>query len=130
MKIAFKGFRGFGEDTVPFEITPITILTGKNGSGKSTLIKLVEMISNSFKDIKSIQNLFDLSIDIGNDIYGGKAVTFCFFACTYSLGIQRSKKYPKTLVQKKAIALHRSLSCQNAYSIAFKYWFIKMKYSA
>jgi len=35
------------------------------------------------------------------------------------------KKYPKTLVQKKAIALHRSLSCQNAYSIAFKFWFLK-----
>ena len=35
------------------------------------------------------------------------------------------KKYPKTLVQKKAIALHRSLSCQNAYSIAFKFCFFK-----
>jgi len=28
------------------------------------------------------------------------------------------KKYPKTLVQKKAIAKHRSFSSQNAYSIA------------
>jgi hypothetical protein len=28
------------------------------------------------------------------------------------------KKYPKTLVQKKAIAKHRSFSNQNAFSIA------------
>jgi hypothetical protein len=28
------------------------------------------------------------------------------------------KKYPKKLVQKKAIAKHRSFSNQNAYSIA------------
>jgi len=50
---------------------------------------------------------------------------FDFLLTLIPLEFSPSKKYPKTLVQKKAIALHRSLSCQNAYSIAFKLWFLK-----
>ncbi len=47
------------------------------------------------------------------------AVTFLLFAYPYYLVILAQKKNnQKTLVQKKAIAVQRSLSCQNAYSIA------------
>jgi hypothetical protein len=47
------------------------------------------------------------------------AVTFLLFAYPYYLVMLAQKKSnQKTLVQKKAIAVQRSLSCQNAYSIA------------
>lgn len=72
MKLAFRGFRGFGESSELFDLEPITILTGKNGSGKSTYIKLIELFSDSFANINTVEELFELKIDIGNDLYGGK----------------------------------------------------------
>ncbi len=49
MKIAFRGFRGFGPDTDFIELKELTIFTGKNGSGKSTFIKLLQLFSNFIK---------------------------------------------------------------------------------
>lgn len=72
MKIAFKGFRGFGQQSDFFDLRSLTVLTGKNGSGKSTLLKLLELISINVRNLKSFENLFDLEFDIGNDLYGGK----------------------------------------------------------
>lgn len=78
MKIAFRGFRGFGHDTDFIEINALTIFTGKNGSGKSTFIKLLQLFSNFIKPTFGVQEsnfnfeqLIGTSIKIGNEILGG-----------------------------------------------------------
>ncbi|MBK8111357.1 MAG: DUF3696 domain-containing protein [Saprospiraceae bacterium] len=78
MKIAFRGFRGFGPDTDFIELKELTIFTGKNGSGKSTFIKLLQLFSNFIKPAfgyheskLSFEQLLGTSIKIGNEILGG-----------------------------------------------------------
>lgn len=72
MKMAFKGFRGFGKDADFIELKDLTILTGKNSSGKSTFIKLLQLFGNSLKGINSLYDLTKIEINIANDIFGGK----------------------------------------------------------
>jgi energy-coupling factor transporter ATP-binding protein EcfA2 len=71
MKIAFRGFRGFGPDSDFIELKDLTILTGKNGSGKSTFIKLLGLFSDFIRSKTNIEQLIGTSIKIGNEIFGG-----------------------------------------------------------
>ncbi len=71
MKIAFRGFRGFGPDSDFIELKDLTILTGKNGSGKSTFIKLLGLFSDFIRSKTKIEQLIGTSIKIGNEIFGG-----------------------------------------------------------
>ncbi len=72
MKIAFRGFRGFGPDTDFIEIKDLTIFTGKNGSGKSTFIKLFRLFSKFIGSNTSFNQLIGSTIDIDDDILGGR----------------------------------------------------------
>lgn len=72
MKIAFRGFRGFGPDTDFIEIKDLTIFTGKNGSGKSTFIKLFRLFSKFIGSNSSFDQIIGSTIDIDDDILGGR----------------------------------------------------------
>ncbi|MBK8516560.1 MAG: AAA family ATPase [Saprospiraceae bacterium] len=89
MKIAFRGFRGFGKHSEFFDINSITVLTGKNGSGKSTFLKLLDLISTSFSNINKMEDFFSITIDIGNDLFGGKN------------NMLHSNKMPKMIIETR-----------------------------
>jgi len=72
MKIAFKGFRGFGENMELIEISDLTILTGKNSSGKSTFLKLLKLMTDEFSRVSSIYELTKIKINIAVETIGGK----------------------------------------------------------
>jgi predicted ATPase len=72
MKIAFNGLKGFTEKETSVNLSEITVLTGKNSSGKSSFNKLLNLIFSSFKNIKSLYEIFNIKIDIGNEKFGGK----------------------------------------------------------
>lgn len=72
MKIGFVGLRGFTKDSNLIDLNGITLLTGKNSSGKSSFLKLFRLIFGSFQKIKSLNDLFDIEVDIASDEFGGK----------------------------------------------------------
>jgi len=71
MKIAFKGFRGFGDDSELTEIGDLTILTGKNSSGKSTFIKIFRLLTSRLNSIENFKDIFNLKIDLTSEEIGG-----------------------------------------------------------
>lgn len=70
MKIAFRGFRGFGPDTPLIDLRDITLFTGKNGSGKSTFIKLLRLMSESLKSVHTMVDLVQMKVNVGTDSLG------------------------------------------------------------
>lgn len=84
MKIGFKGFRGFKEKEGEIEIKKITILTGKNSSGKSTYLKLLKLISKSFRDCQSLNDIFKIKIntDINEKLDLSKLISDSYLKCS------------------------------------------------
>ena len=72
MKIGFVGLRGFTRDSNLIDLNGITLLTGKNSSGKSSFLKLFRLLFSSFSKIRTIDDLFDIEVDIASDEFGGK----------------------------------------------------------
>ena len=72
MKIGFVGLRGFTKDSNLIDLNGITLLTGKNSSGKSSFLKLFRLLFYSFSKIRTLDDLFDIEVDIASDEFGGK----------------------------------------------------------
>lgn len=72
MKIGFVGLRGFTKDSNLIDLNGITLLTGKNSSGKSSFLKLFRLLFSSFSKIRTLDDLFDIEVDIASDEFGGK----------------------------------------------------------